>query len=205
MWNTAPSKASGYRRDASAYQFFAPALRKPRVHRPGWLIKLAQLLHLRLRAPRRAAEDVATPMPAALVPVERAALTASFEPLYLFAPRLRRAWSASTSVLPGLWSAQRPALGQSATTACALQDVLGGDIVRSKAVLADGRTISHYANVVEGLVIDLAQSEIDRAASVGEAEGRHDGYASMREYVLAQPGVAKGYAALKRRLADMAA
>ncbi len=144
-------------------------------------------------------------MPAAAPPAERAGPAASFETLYRFAPRLRRAWSASTSVLPALWSAQRPALGQSATTACALQDVLGGDIVSSEAVLPDGRTITHYANVVEGLVIDLAQSEIERAAGIRDAVGRHEGYASMREYVLAQPGVAKGYTALKRRLADTAA
>jgi hypothetical protein len=121
------------------------------------------------------------------------------------APRLRRAWSGKTSVLPDLWSAERPALGQSAATACTLQDLLGGEIIESRLVLADGREYSHFANVVDGLVIDFAQAETERVASITATDGVHEGFPSMRAYVLAQPGVDRSYAALTARMAELAA
>jgi hypothetical protein len=128
----------------------------------------------------------------------------AFDRLYELAPRLRRAWSADTSVLPESWSRERPALGQSAATVCAVQDVLGGDIVESRVVMAGGRAISHFANVVDGLVIDLAQTEVEHGTAEPGWIDRHDGFASMRTFVLAQPGADIRYAALKSRLAEIA-
>jgi hypothetical protein len=142
-------------------------------------------------------------LPPRAAPPARAA--SPLDQLWELAPRLRRAWSAKTSVLPDVWSAERPALGQSAATACTLQDLLGGDIIESRLVLADGREYSHFANVVDGLVIDLAQTETERVASITAVAGGHEGFPSMRAYVLAQPGVDRSYAALTARIAELAA
>jgi hypothetical protein len=179
--------------------------RKALVRTPRWISELGRVLRFGAR-PSRRSPAMATPPPATAAaepPVDPAAAT-SFDRIYELAPRLRRAWSADTSVVPELWSAQRPALGQSAATACAVQDALGGDIVESTITLADGRSLSHFANVVDGLVIDLAQTEVERATLVsGPMEPRED-FASMRDYLLSQPGAQLSYAALKSRLSASA-
>lgn len=181
----------------------ASPVRKVLGKKPKWLKRLSRALHLggtpakpagagRAGAlARPAAEPAATPPSLGPSPLDR---------LYELAPRLRRAWSAETSLLPGSWSADRPAFGQSAATACVLQDLLGGEILESRLVMADGFAYSHYANIVDGLMIDLAQSETERAADVIAAPGDHAGFPSMRAYVLAQPGAQQSYATLAARI-----
>lgn len=186
----------------------ASPARKVLGKKPKWLKRLSRALHLN-GAPakpvgsgragasaRPAAEPEATPPSLDPSPLDR---------LYELAPRLRRAWSAETSLLSEAWSADRPAFGQSAATACVLQDALGGEIVESRLVMADGFAYSHFANIVDGLVIDLAQSETERAADVIAAPGDHAGFPSMRAYVLAQPGAQQSYAALAARIGTPAA
>ncbi|MBK7593110.1 MAG: hypothetical protein IPI27_18155 [Betaproteobacteria bacterium] len=56
---------------------------------------------------------------------------------------------------------------------------------------------SHFANVVDGLVIDLAQTEVECATLVTGPLALREGFASMRDYPLSQPGAQLGYAALK--------
>jgi hypothetical protein len=178
--------------------------RKALAKKPRWFKRLSHALRLDAATASAAAPAAAAePLPPGAAPLATAA--SPLDQLWEFAPRLRRAWSVKTSVLPDIWSAERPALGQSAATACTLQDLLGGDIIESRLVLADGREYSHFANVVDGLVIDLAQTETERVASIAAVAGGHEGFPSMRAYVLAQPGVDKSYAALTARIAELAA
>lgn len=173
--------------------------------RPRWLNGLARVLRWGKRrtiAPNLPAPSV-TPKAAPEPAIDLAAVSA-FDRLYELAPRLRRAWSAGTSTLPNLWTPQHAALGQSAATACVVQDELGGDIIETKVVMANGLAISHFANVVDGLVIDFAQTEIEHTTSVPGPADEDRGFPSMRAYVLAQPGTAGGYAALRSRLAEIA-
>ena len=182
----------------------AAPTRKAFAKKPRWFKRLSHALRLDAGSASSAAAVAAAPRsPPAAAPVD--ALASPLDQLWELAPRLRRAWSGKTSVLPDLWSAERPALGQSAATACTLQDLLGGEIIESRLVLADGREYSHFANVVDGLVIDFAQAETERVASITATDGVHEGFPSMRAYVLAQPGVDRSYAALTARMAELAA
>lgn len=183
----------------------AAPTRKAFAKKPRWFKRLSHALRLDAGSASSAAAAVAAAprSPPAAAPVDASA--SPLDQLWELAPRLRRAWSGKTSVLPDLWSAERPALGQSAATACTLQDLLGGEIIESRLVLADGREYSHFANVVDGLVIDFAQAETERVASITVTDGVHEGFPSMRAYVLAQPGVDRSYAALTARMAELAA
>jgi hypothetical protein len=186
----------------------ASPARKVLGKKPKWLKRLSRALHLggAPAKPAAASRAGASARPAAApVPAIPTLDASPLDRLYELAPRLRRAWTAETSVLPGSWSADRAAFGQSAATACVLQDLLGGDILESRLVMADGFAYSHFANIVDGLVIDLAQSETERAAEVIAAPGDHAGFPSMRAYVLAQPGAQQSYAALAARIGSPAA
>lgn len=211
MRQSESSRPRSRRQNPSVEVGAAAPTRKVLGAKPRWLKRLGRVLRLG-SAPAKPATAGRKPTavaPAAAVPAGVPPADASAESpldrLYELAPRLRRAWAADTSLLPGSWTAERPAFGQSAATACVLQDLLGGEILESRLVMADGSAYSHFANIVDGLVIDLAQSETERAADVVAAPGDHAGYPSMRAYVLAQPGVEQSYAVLTARIGPLVA
>ena len=68
--------------------------------------------------------------------------------------RLKTAWSAETA--SGSTS-ERPARGQCSVTALVVQDVLGGDILRTRTT---GGT--HFYNMVDGVRWDFTISQFDR-------------------------------------------
>ncbi len=203
------SRPASRRQNHSIEVGTAAPTRKGLGDKPRWLKRLGRVLRWggapAKPAPARALVAAAAPAAVATSapPPADAPAASPLDRLYELAPRLRRAWTAETSLLPDSWTPDRPAFGQSAATACVLQDLLGGEILESRLVMADGFAYSHYANIVDGLVIDLAQSETERAADVKAAPGDHAGYASMRAYVLAQPGVERSYAALTRRIGPL--
>jgi hypothetical protein len=125
--------------------------------------------------------------------------------LYALAPRLRALWAADTSAAPAQWSPANPARGQSAVTACIVQDVMGGTIVESVMVTPDGSTVRHFCNDVDGLAIDLTPAEFPPGTTSIDRVTEHPGFATMREYVLSLPGVEARYELLRGRLGDIAA
>ena len=210
MRHSEQTRPASRRQNPSIEVGTAAPTRKVLGDKPRWLKRLGRVLRWGAApakaAPPRGVVAAATPAAAAPIapPPADAPADSPLDRLYELAPRLRRAWTAETSLLPASWTADRPAFGQSAATACVLQDLLGGEILESRLVMADGFAYSHFANIVDGLVIDLAQSETERAADVIAAPGDHAGYPSMRAYVLAQPGVEQSYAALTARIGPLA-
>jgi hypothetical protein len=100
---------------------------------------------------------------------------------------LRRAWSRSTSADPAGWTASNPAWGQCAITALAVQDVLGGRLVRT---VVDGT--SHYYNLLDnGEEVDLTREQFGAGPVVSARQIRD------RSYVLSFPDTANRYLALK--------
>lgn len=63
------------------------------------------------------------------------------------------AWSAKSSTL---WKAKNPALGQCGVTALVVQDILGGDILKTPY-----REIWHFYNLIDGQVIDFTESQFE--------------------------------------------
>jgi hypothetical protein len=125
--------------------------------------------------------------------------------LYALAPRLRALWSADTSAAPAQWSPANPARGQSAVTACIVQDVMGGTIVEAVMVTPAGATVSHFCNDVDGLAIDLTPAEFPPGTTVTDRVTARPGFATMRDYVLSLPGIEARYELLRGRLGDIAA
>lgn len=68
--------------------------------------------------------------------------------------RLKEAWSARTSTV---WTAENPARGQCSVTALVVQDVLGGDILKTGT---PGGT--HFYNSIEGVRWDFTIGQFDR-------------------------------------------
>lgn len=117
---------------------------------------------------------------------------------------IRKSWSAETSSDAGAWSANNPAWGQCAVTACLVQDYLGGDIVWSEARLSDGRKVSHYFNLV-GRAIDLTLEQFPDGTEIPEGVPKNKGFSSTREYVLSFPQTRERYELLKARVANFLA
>jgi hypothetical protein len=114
---------------------------------------------------------------------------------------LAASWSAVTSSDPNNWSPDNPAWGQCAVTACIAQDLLGGDIRWAEAVLPDGRTISHYFNVLDsGGVQDFTARQFPAGTIIPEGEPKTRGLPSTRDYVLSYPATRERYLILRDRV-----
>lgn len=109
---------------------------------------------------------------------------------------LMAAWTAESSADPVAWTAANPAWGQCATTACVVQDILGGDIVWGEARPPQGGVISHYWNRVNGQDIDLTRRQFSAGAGLRQGGPKTCGHASTRDYVLSFPATEARYKAL---------
>jgi hypothetical protein len=107
--------------------------------------------------------------------------------------RLAQAWSRETSSDPKQWSASNPAWGQCAVTALIVQELLGGQLLRSTV-----GTISHYWNQLpSGDELDLTRQQFGDETEMGPVEFR------TREYVLSFPETVRRYDELKQRVAGI--
>lgn len=103
---------------------------------------------------------------------------------------LVRGWDAQTSADPAGWSPANPAWGQCAVTALLIQEVLGGDLIRTEV---DG--ISHYFNrLPSGQCIDLTFEQFPAGSRYGEQAMR------PRAYVAGYPATERRYRLLKQRV-----
>ncbi len=98
--------------------------------------------------------------------------------------RLKAAWSTQTA---SCWTPGNPARGQCSVTALVVQDVLGGDILKTRT---PGGT--HFYNAVGGVRWDFTVSQFDRPIPFEDLP-------SSREEAMADTSPAQ-YAALRRRL-----
>jgi hypothetical protein len=105
--------------------------------------------------------------------------------------RLSPAWTSETSSDAEHWSEANRAWGQCAVTALIVQDMFGGELLRSKV-----ENISHYWNrLPSGEEIDLTRQQFGETVVLQGIETR------TREYVLGFPDTKRRYKALLRRLA----
>ena len=103
---------------------------------------------------------------------------------------LYEAWSRDTSGDSENWDEHNPSLGQCAVSALIIQDLLGGDLVRSEV-----NGCSHYWNKLpNGQQIDVTLQQFGEVWARGEIKIRD------REYVLSFPETAKRYERLRRKL-----
>jgi hypothetical protein len=96
-------------------------------------------------------------------------------------------WCAETSPQ---WQPHNPPFGQAAVTALAIQDMFGGEIVKTEAPSG-----WHFYNLIEGARYDLTKAQF--VIGLGYSDD-----ASSREEAMAVAGEAC-YRALKARLKDM--
>lgn len=105
--------------------------------------------------------------------------------------KLRDAWCRETSSDPDNWTPENPAWGQCAVSALIIQDLLGGELLRTTV-----QGVSHYYNRTENhelLDVTLEQFR-SNVGLFGPTEVR------TREYVLSFPDTARRYELLKSRV-----
>ncbi len=115
----------------------------------------------------------------------------------------RKAWSSETSSDPDNWSPKNPAWGQCAVTACALQDIIGGEIVWAQVTMPDGQKISHYFNKVGGREIDFTREQFPAGAQIPAGVPKMKEYPTTRDFVLSFPATAERYKTLAKKLASL--
>ncbi|MDB5185622.1 MAG: hypothetical protein JWL85_145 [Candidatus Saccharibacteria bacterium] len=121
-------------------------------------------------------------------------------PLEDLTAALSNSWCAETSASPDKWSNDNPALGQCATTACVVQDYLGGDILNSVVTLPDGSTDSHYYNMIDSRALDLTKQQFPTNSSFTEGQSKTKGYESTRDYCLSYDATRERYETLKGKV-----
>ena len=105
---------------------------------------------------------------------------------------LARAWCQETSADPSGWSAENPSWGQCAVTALLVQDLLGGELLRSEV-----RGISHYWNrLPTGEEVDLTCQQFGSSYALSEPPEPRS-----REYVLSFPETTRRFVLLRARVA----
>ena len=74
-----------------------------------------------------------------------------------FSEQLSKAWSLDTS---SKWSVERPSLGQCSVSALVLQDVFGGEVLKTRV---EGSW--HFYNRIDGQRFDLTAEQFETAIS----------------------------------------
>ena len=98
--------------------------------------------------------------------------------------KLRSVWSTATG---GKWRPDNPACGQCSVTALVLQDLLGGDILKTSV---EGQW--HFYNLVGGQRLDLTDTQFEQSIEYQDLP-------SSRSEALEDTSAAK-YEILKRRV-----
>ena len=111
---------------------------------------------------------------------------------------LKASWNADTSrsYLP-----ERPSSGQCAVTALVIQDYFGGDVVRTHAMLPNGKLESHYFNRINDDDIDLTKEQFPKGTIIRKGSDTVNGL-TIREYTLSFPDTVKRYNTLKKRVEE---
>ncbi len=109
---------------------------------------------------------------------------------------LRASWSAETAYNPAEWSPENPARGQCVVSSLIVQDILGGELVRF-AVEYRGNQEKHYANVVDGALIDVTRSQYGSEGTFVESMPDLGEFTSLRERVLSDADTVRRYELLR--------
>ena len=109
-------------------------------------------------------------------------------------------WSADTCYTPDLWSSENPALGQCVPTVLIIQDNYGGEIKRGTVHLIDGRTESHYWNIINNQIVDITIVQYgDKIIKVTPRSDMPEGFSTLRGFVLANADTKRRYDLLKKK------
>ncbi|MBV6658490.1 MAG: hypothetical protein KI785_12050 [Devosiaceae bacterium] len=93
------------------------------------------------------------------------------EQLARFRRVLEASWSLQSS---SRWTADNPALGQCGVTALVANDVLGGEIAKTRLTLPGLGEIWHFYNVIGGVRIDFTESQFDAPISYDDVASDRD-------------------------------
>lgn len=86
-----------------------------------------------------------------------------------FGKRLSKAWSLDTS---SKWSVEKPALGQCSVSALVVQDVFGGELLKTRI----GGSW-HFYNLIDGRRFDLTAEQFETAIAYDDLPAsREDGF-----------------------------
>lgn len=112
---------------------------------------------------------------------------------------LRDSWDAGSSYSSEEWTGDNPARGQCAVSSLIVQDYFGGEIMRFEAAYTDGRTEKHYANIIEGTLIDTTRGQFPPHTKLEESQPDLEQFKTIRERMLSDPDTKRRYEYLKSK------
>lgn len=113
---------------------------------------------------------------------------------------LRSSWDARSAYSSNDWTAENPARGQCAVSSLIVQDYFGGEIMRYQATHPSGKTEKHYANLIEGTLVDTTRSQFPPSTKLEESPPDLGQFKTMRERMLSDPDTARRYEYLKSKV-----
>lgn len=85
-------------------------------------------------------------------------------------------------------------------SALLVQDMFGGEILWSRAILPNGETISHYMNHVHGELVDCTRAQFPEGTVIPAGVPKNEGFATTRDYMLSNSDTKRRYELLKQRV-----
>jgi len=114
---------------------------------------------------------------------------------------LRDSWSAETAYDSSDWSQGNPARGQCVVSTLIVQDYLGGELQKYK--VSGEVTETHYANRIDGLLVDVSFSQYDSyQVTLTPVEGNLRGFKTLRDKLLSDESTKRRYELLKERVKE---
>ncbi len=115
---------------------------------------------------------------------------------------LQKSWSKETSYSPDSWSTDNSPFGQCAVTALVVNDYLGGEIVWADAVLPDGKTVSHYFNLINGNEVDLTRPQFPQGTVIPKGVMKNKNFPTTRDFMLSNDNTKRRYEILEKAVAE---
>lgn len=117
---------------------------------------------------------------------------------------IKAEWDEQTSSVGDAWNTVNPALGQCVPTTLVINDIFGGDIVRVVVTDEDDLSVNetHYYNKLPNGYYDLTGGQYPESAVMTKApvDLAAEGYATMRERLIANVDTNKRYELLRSRV-----
>jgi hypothetical protein len=105
---------------------------------------------------------------------------------------VKSSWSQDTSSRPDQWSSKNPARGQCVPSSLVIQKLLGGELIRYKAVY-EGVAEKHFANLIGNKIIDSARSQYPDDFVLLQYPQEPSQNLSFRDKLLGDPGTKARY------------
>jgi hypothetical protein len=114
---------------------------------------------------------------------------------------IKSCWDAETTNDPLTWSPENPSAGQCVPTSLIINDYFGGKIEKVKTLMSNGKTGSHYFNLINKVIYDLTRDQYPlNTHFIACSLSNFPDEKSLRDYLLSSQDTKRRYELLKKRV-----